>query len=151
MLDPLKAFLDALSQKPLPAAPVEDNEPSFTSSEGPALYTTHEATIPGFRVSRVLPLISARSVIGVPIAPETVLSMFQSCHKEAGKLETALCRLESEVLLKLRSLAAERNCQAVVGLNVQFGDAASTSLVQYVFAAAQGTPVQLEPDQSVPA
>lgn len=145
MLDPLEAFLTSLAQKSQ-SIPSGDNEAPTVKSAVADFFSTHDATVPGSRIIRMFPMITARSVIGVPIGTETILSMFQSCDREVKKLEAAMCQLEAEVLQKLRSLAAERNCQAVIGLSVQFGEAASTSLVQYMFAAAQGTPVQLESD-----
>ena len=108
------------------------------------LFSTSECVVPGWRVVRTLPMITARRVLGINAWQDFTIAIRDLVGGRSQTAEAAFERLESELLLELQARAASIGCQAVVGVHVQFGEISGGGKAQLFYAAAQGTPVQLE-------
>lgn len=108
------------------------------------LFTTSGYVIPGWRVVRTLPMITARRVLGINAWQDFAIAIRDMVGGRSQTAEAAFERIETELLRELQLKAAETGGQAVIGVNVQFGEISGGGKAQLFYAAAQGTPVQLE-------
>lgn len=108
------------------------------------LFTTGACVVPGWRVVRTLPMITARRVLGINAWQDFAIAIRDMVGGRSQTAEAALERMETELLRELQMKAAETGVQAVIGVNVQFGEISGGGKGQLFYAAAQGTPVQLE-------
>lgn len=108
------------------------------------LFTTSGYVVPGWRVAQTLPLITARRVLGVNAWQDFLIAIRDMVGGRSEAAETAFGQMELEVFRELQLKAVEAGGQAVVGVNVQFGEISGGGKGQLFYAAAQGTPVVLE-------
>ncbi len=109
------------------------------------LFTTSGCAIPGWRIVQTLPLISARRVLGINAWQDFLIVIRDAVGGRSQTAETAFERLEAELFQELQMKAVESGGQAVVGVHVQFGEISGGGKAQLFYAAAQGTPVLMEP------
>ena len=139
-------FLSSISIDAGPEQPqlFVDHEKAFEEMVSRvAIFTTPSCIITGWKITRTLPMITARRVIGVNAWQDLAIAMRDLVGGRSATAEAALETLENELLWELRRKAATLGSYAILGTQIQFGEI-SGSKSQMFYATAQGTPAVLE-------
>lgn len=123
---------------------IVDDEEHAKRVRSVGLFTTHDCVVPGWRIVRTLPMISSRRVLGINAWQDMIIAVRDLLGGRSQTAEKALATLEAELLQELQQNALSRKCQAVIGVQIQFGEISGGGKGQMFYAAAQGTPVMME-------
>ena len=155
MTDPseVHSFLNSLQQQSAASGQsnehgsvvIDTHEAIYERAGKIGLFTANACVVPGWRVVQTLPMITARRVLGINAWQDFAIAIRDFVGGRSQAAETAFGRLEAELLQELQVNAAAKRCHAVIGVNVQFGEISGGGKAQLFYAAAQGTPVLMEP------
>lgn len=112
------------------------------------LFTTNTCAVPGWRVVRTLPMITARRVIGLNFWKDFLINVRDFVGGRSTTAESAIAQIEGALFQELQVKAATLQCHAIVGVQVQFGEISGGGKSQMFYATAQGTPVVMEEVQT---
>ena len=109
------------------------------------IFTSHDCVIPGWKVERTLPLVTARRVFGMNAGRDFLMQVRDLVGGRSATAEDALEMLEKDLFHELKTKAARSGAFGIVAVAIQFGEISGGGKSQMFYATAQGTPVVLAP------
>lgn len=100
--------------------------------------------VEGYRIRKYGPLVAAEAVMGTNLFKDYFAKVRDIVGGRSGAFQQAMSEAREHVLMEIQEQALEMGCNAVIGIDLDYGEVSGKDK-NMLMVAAQGTAVYIEP------